>query len=90
MYKGYKVTKRLKDYIGFAQNKFEKLNEEGKIDLWEILSSYEIIAEQSQCVQHYIYDLIMGTGEYEDRYTVLIGKDGGVYVRYNNKSPSFI
>ena len=32
-------------------------------------------------MQHYIYDLIMGTGEYEDRYKVLCGKDGGVYVR---------
>ena len=47
MYKGYKVTKRLQDYIGFAKNKFEKLNEEGKVDLWDVLSSYELIAEQA-------------------------------------------
>ena len=81
MYKGYKVTKRLQDYIGFAQNKFEKLNEEDKVELWDVLSSYEIIEKQAKCVQHYIHDLIMGNGEYEDKYRVLSGKDGGVYIR---------
>ncbi len=82
MYKGYKVTKRLQDYIGFAKNKFEKLNQEGNaIDLWDVLLSYELIKKQTKCMQHYIYDLIVGERKYEDSYKVLCGKDGGLYIR---------
>ena len=61
MYKGYKVTKRLQNYIDFAKNRFDKLNEEGnETELWDVLASFEVIMEQSKCVQHYIYDLIIG------------------------------
>ena len=82
MFKGYKVTKRLQNYIDFAKNRFDKLVEEGnEIELWDVLAAYEVIMEQAKCVQHYIYDLIMGKGEYEDRYKVLSGKDGGVYIK---------
>lgn len=88
MYKGYKVTKKLQDYIGFAKNKFDKLNEEGnEAELWDVLAAYDFIMDQAICVQHYIYDLIMGDGEYEDKYRVCCGIDGGVYVRGIRKIP---
>lgn len=48
MYKGYKVTKRLQNYIDFAKNRFDKLNEEGnETELWDVLASFEVIMEQS-------------------------------------------
>lgn len=83
MFKGFKVTKRLERYIHYAKYKFEKLNIDNNIDLWEVLESYEMITKQAQCMQYYIYDLIKGTGEYGDRYKMVSGSDGGVYIRTN-------
>ena len=86
MFKGYKVTKKLQDYIEFAKNRYDKLNEDGNVDLWEVLSSYEIIMNQAKCVQHYIHDLIMENDKYRDSYRVFCGINGGLYVRKVSKN----
>lgn len=86
MFKEFKVTRRLERYIHYAKCKFEKLSIEGNINLWEVLESYEMLTKQAQYMQYYIYDFIKGTGEYGDRYKVMNGSDGGIYIRGRNNS----
>ena len=81
MYKGYKVTKQLQEYIRLAQKKFYKLTYYKKVDLWEIIKGYNMLATQEECVQKYIYDYIMGQKTYEEEYIVTKSVNGCLYVK---------
>lgn len=81
MYKGHKLSKRLKRYIGYARAKYHKARLQGTVDLWSILIEYELIASAPYCVQMYIYDVIEGRGAYEDCYEIVEWINGGVYIR---------
>ncbi len=81
MYKGYKVTRQLQEYIRLAQKKFYKLTYHNKADLWEIISSYSMLARQEECMQKYIYDYIVGKGIYEGEYIVTKSVNGCLYVK---------
>lgn len=80
MYKGYKVTKHLQRYMGYAKDKYEKLTAQGEADLWEIIEEYDIFMEQAKCVQMYVYDWVKGRVE-QKAYTVVCARNGCVYVR---------
>ena len=81
MFKGYKLTKRLQRYMQYAKNKYIKLSKEGEVDLWEILSEYELIMQQPKCMQMFIYDMICDEFVHYGNYSIIRGIDGGIYIR---------
>lgn len=85
MFKGYKLTKRLQRYIGYAKNKYIKLSKKGKVDLWDILYEYDYIMQQPKCMQMFIYDMICDEFIHFGEYSVVREIDGGMYVRKLNK-----
>lgn len=80
-YKGKKITKRLQQYMAFAYKKFSKLKYQGEVELWDVLNSYEIIAEQEECVKKYIYDILSGSKTYYEEYKVSQANNGGIYIK---------
>ena len=81
MYRGHKLTKHLKRYIGYAETKYQKLSIHYNVDLWEVLESYDVINEQADCMKWYVYDKIKGEGIHEEAYEVMKSVNGGTYVR---------
>ena len=81
MYKGYKVTKHLKRYMGYVKNKYEKCSLKGKVDLWEIMNEYEYIMEQPKCVQMFLYDMVCDKFVHYGKYSIVRSVDGGVYIK---------
>ena len=81
MYKGHRLTKHLKRYIGYAETKYQKLSIHYNVDLWEVLESYDLINEQADCLKWYVYDKIKGEGVYEDAYKVTRAVNGCIYVK---------
>lgn len=85
MFKGYKITKRLQRYAEYAKNKYKKLSENGEIDLWDIFQGYEIIMQQPECVQMFLYDMICDEFIHFGEYSIIRGVDGGIYIKQLSK-----
>lgn len=81
MYKGYKVTKRLQRYIGYAEVKYQKLSITYDVNLWDVLESYDLIKEQPDCMKWYVYDVVKGDELHEKKYRVKKSVNGCTYVR---------
>lgn len=81
MYKGYKVTKHLQRYMGYAKVKYEKASIDKEVDLWDILKGYDYIMQQAKCIQLYIYDWILNKIENQCFYIKNIGSDGCIYIK---------
>ena len=81
MYKGYKVTKRLLRYMEYAKNKYEKLDGDIEVDLWDILAEYDFIMSQPKCIQMFLYDMICDKFIHHGEYSIVRAIDGGVYVK---------
>lgn len=83
MYKGYKVTKHLQRYMGYAKKKYDKLRYKQEVDLWDVLAEYDYIMQQPKCVQMFLYDMICDKLVHHGEYSIVRSVDGGIYVREN-------
>lgn len=81
MYKGYKVTKRLLRYMEYARNRYERLRENGEVELWDIFAEYDFIMAQPKCMQMFLYDMICDQFIHHGEYSVVKAVDGELYVR---------
>ena len=81
MFKGYKVTKHLQRYMGYAQKKYDKLRYKEEVDLWNVLAEYDYIMQQPKCVQMFIYDMICDKLVHHGQYSVLRNVDGCIYIK---------
>ena len=80
-YKGVKLTKRLERYIGYAKSKYEKLNIDNNVDLWDVLQGYDLIMQQPKHMQMFIYDMICDKFVHFGEYSVVGDNDGWIYVK---------
>lgn len=80
-YKGYKVTKHIERYIGYAKRKYERLSRNQQIELWDVLNGYDYIVQLPKCVQMFMYDMICEEFIHHGEYTVLRNVDGYIYVK---------